>query len=246
VLDGARADLVGVDPSGRLHLVQLADEDPGRAALRALDAVRMLRTSLDILARHVGEGRVDPERSPRLLVVSPKADEELAARLEPMRDAGVLVLGLRTVKSAAGTRAYLTRLDDEAVPGAREGVAAFLRSLPSRLEPLGAALLERMERLDGELTPTGDSTTLAWRLGDEVLCRVERVGDLLQASVAPRHQPMPLGDMNDLEVLVEAALGRLVRVLGLTRGGDAVEERPSRPGVDEPILTREEIEAFRE
>ena len=103
-----------------------------------------------------------------------------------------------------------------------------------------------MERLDEELTPSADATTVVWRLGGEVLCRVERVGDLLQASVAPRHEPLPLADVGDLEKLVERALARLVRVLGLTRG-----ERPSeppRPGVPrgEPLLSAEEIQAFRE
>jgi hypothetical protein len=133
-------------------------------------------------------------------------------------------------------------------------VEAFLRALPARLEPLGAALLERMQRLDEELACTGDTTTLVWRLAGEVLVKVERVGDLLQASVAPRHEPLPLADAADLERLVERALGRLVRVLGLTRAERPPGEPqagPARPAVppprsDEPILTPEEIQAFRE
>jgi len=250
VLEGARADLVAVDPAGRLHLVQIAGEDGDKAALEVLDTLRILRANLELFVRHCGEGHVNPERAPRLVVVSLGADARLAQRLSTLADAGVSVLGLRSVKSAAGERAYLVRLDEAARPagasGAAGGVAVFLRALPARLEPLGNALVEKMERLDEELTPSADATTVVWRLGGEVLCRVERIGDLLQASVAPRHEPLPLADTGDLEKLVERALARLVRVLGLTRGERPAE--PPRTGAPrgEPLLSPEEIQAFRE
>src|SRR5262245_14381694 len=97
---GARADLAGVDPSGRLHLVLLAGEDAGGAPLGWLDALQVLRTQMDLLVRHLGEGRVNPERAPRLLVVTPIAEEKLGARLAALVDSGVSVLGLHAVKSA--------------------------------------------------------------------------------------------------------------------------------------------------
>lgn len=244
---GARADVAAVDPSGRLHLVLLAHEDPDRAALEALDALAVVRTQLELLLRHFGE-RLNPERAPRVLVVSTGSDARLSTRLAALGDTGVQVFGLRAVKSSAGERAYLVRLDAAAqTTSGASGVAAFLRALPARLETLGRALVERMERLDEELTPAGDASTLVWRLSGEVLCRVERIGDLLQASVAPRHEPLPLGDLADLEKLVEKSLARLVRVLGLSRA-----ERPANgvrggaPASDEPLLTPEEIQAFRE
>jgi hypothetical protein len=253
---GARADLAAVDPSGRLHLVLVAGEDADRAALEALDALGVLRTQLELFVRHFGEGRINPERSPRVLVVSPGTDTRLAERLAPLADAGVSVLGLRTMRSRAGERSYLVKLDTGGrTAAASTGTAAFLRGLPSRLEALGNALVERMQRLDEELTPTADATTVVWRLADEVLVRVERIGDLLQASVAPRHEPLPLGDLADLERLTEKVYARLVRVLNLTRGEEPLA--PLEPGAargdgrreaqrDEPLLTPEEIQAFRE
>ncbi len=246
---GARADLAGVDPSGRLHLVLLAGEDPDRAALEVLDALALLRAQLELLVRHFGERAVNPELAPRLLVVSASSDERLSERLAALQDAGVLVLGLRSVKSAAGERSYLVRLGQR--PGATSGAggtAAFLRALPVKLEALGHGLVERMARLDEELEPSADATTLVWRLQGEVLCRVERIGDSLQASVAPRHEPMALADEDDLEKLVERSLSRLVKLLGMTRA-----EKPAPgaanalPGArEEPLLTPEEIQAFRE
>jgi hypothetical protein len=249
---GARADLVAVDPSGRLHLVLRASEDADRAVLETLDALALVRGQLELLVRHCGEGRVNPERAPRVLVVCPGSDARLVERLCVLGDSGVLVLGLRAVKSAAGEHTYLVRLDPAARAAAGPGgVDAFLRALPGRLEPLAATLLERMQRLDEELACSGDRTTLVWRLAGEVLVKVERVGELLQASVAPQHEPLPLADFADLERLVERALGRLVRVLGLTRterppaGPPGIGKAPS-PRSDEPILTPEEIQAFRE
>jgi hypothetical protein len=251
---GARADLVAVDPSGRLHLVLRAGEDAERAALDALDALALVRGQLELLVRHCGEGRVNPERAPRVLVVCAAPDARLVERLGALGDSGVVVLGLRTVKSAAGEHAYLVRLDPAARAAAGPGgVEAFLRALPARLEALGAALLERMQRLDEELTCTGDSTTLVWRLAGEVLVKVERIGDLLQASVAPRHEPLPLADLGDLEGLLERALGRLVRVLGLNEASQPVGGAgPGKPKPlipihpEEPLLTAEEIRAFQE
>ena len=215
---GGRADIAAVDPSGRLHLVLLAGEDSDRAVLDALDALAFLRTHLELLVRHFGERRVNPERAARVFVVSPSADERLIERLAALADAGVLVLGLRTVKSAGGERSYLVRLEPRGrAPSSASGVAAFLRTLPVKLEPLGHAL-------------------------------VERIGDVLQASVAPRHEPLALADPSDLEELVEKALARLVRVLGMTRAERPASgaRAPFPGGQDEPLLTPEEIQAFRE
>jgi hypothetical protein len=243
--NGARADLAAVDPSGRLFLVLLAGDDADKTVLEALDTLGVARSQVELLVRHFGDGRVNPERSPRLLVVSAAAEARLTERLSVVADAGVSVLGLRTVKSAKGERAYLVRLDPAArVPSGTNGVTAFLRALPPRLEPLGNTLLERMQRFDEELVASGDASALVWRIAGEVLCRVERIGDVLQASVAPRHEPLPLNDHADLERVVEAAYARLVKVLGLSRGGPPAGG--PRPTPDEPILTAEEIQAFRE
>jgi hypothetical protein len=245
---GARADLAGVDPSGRLHLVQLADEDADRAALAALDLVAATRAELELLVRHLGEGRASAERAPRVLVVCPASAPRLAERLGVLADAGVLLLGLRAMKSAKGEQRYLVRLDPAGKGASGSGgVNAFLRALPARLEALGNTLVERMERLDEELVPSGDASTLVWRLGGEVLLRVERIGELLQASVAPRHEPLPLGELGELERVVSKVYAQLARLLGLARGEPAGPgPRPAPARADEPILTPEEIEAFRQ
>jgi hypothetical protein len=245
---GARADLAAVDPSGRLYLVLLANEDADKAALEALDALGAARNQLELFLRHLGDAEVSAERAPRVLLVSPSADARLAERLSVLSDAGVLVLGLRTVKSAAGERTYLVRLDPSTrAASASGGVPAFLRALPARLEPLVHALLERMQRLDEQLLVAGDASALVWRLEGEVLCRVERIGELLQASAAPRHEPLPLDSSAHLDALAERCMAHLVHALKAARTErPAPGPRPVPSPRDEPLLTDEEIQAFRE
>ena len=246
-LEGARADLAAIDPAGRIHLVLLAAEGD-RDALDVLDTLSFLRSHTDLLVRHLADRRVDPERSPRVFVISPSSDARLVERLAPLQDSGVHVLGLSAVKSSAGERSYLVRLEPAARSAPRSsGVEAFLRALPTRLEPLGRALVERMARLDEELEPSADATTIVWRLAGEVLARVERVGDVFQASVAPQHEPRGLAELADLDRLTDLALARLVQILGMTRPAPAPRPTPGPADNDrEPLLTPEEIEAFRE
>jgi len=244
---GARADLAAVDPSGRLWLVQLAGEDVDRATLAVLELLAVLTRELELVVRHLGSERVQGERAPRVIVVSPSSDARLSLRLAPLAASGVEVVGLRSVKSAGGERAYLVRLDPDGRPSvSASGVAAFLRALSVRQEPLVRALLERMERLDEELAVSGDANVLLWRLSGEVLARLERGAENLRASVAPRHEPLALGDSADVERFVEHALARLVRVLGMVRAERPADEPPRAARSDEPLLTPEEIQAFRE
>jgi len=248
---GLRADLAAADPAGRLWLVRVAGEDADQAALEALDLCARLGRELELLVRHLGPERLRAGRPPRLVIVSPSCDERLAARLAPLAASGVEVIGLRSVKSANGERAYLVRLEASGRPVASEvGVAAFLRALPARHETLVHELIERMQRLDEELSASADAGAIVWRLGGEVLARVERTGEELQASVAPHHEPLLLADEATLERFVERALARLVRVLGLGRAGEAPEPGPrvmrAAPRSDEPLLSDEELQAFRE
>jgi len=246
---GARADLALIDPAGRLHLVLLAAEEPRLATLEVLDALAVLRRDFELLARHLGSRRLTPARAPRLFVIATGADATLVERLSSLGSAGVEVFGLRAVKSAAGERSYLVRLGPAAQDaGTQGGVEAFLEALPARLAPLGREFVTRMERLDEELDVVGDSSALVWRLQGEVLCRLEQAGERLTASVAPEHASFSLALPGDLERVLERCLERLVAVLGLARGDrpDRAGPKPLAPEADEPLLTDEEIQAFRE
>jgi len=250
-----RADLAAVDALGRLVLVLVAGEDPDQAVLDALDLLAYARTNTSLLARHFGSRRSDPGLEPRVVVVDPACDERLAVRLGALSSAGVEVFGVRTLRSAAGERAYLVATGRESAAATGEGgIRAFLDALPLPLQEVGEELTQRMSRLDEELLATGDAGSLVWRLHGEVLARFACSGDHLTASVAPHHLPAAVRRSADVDGVLEEALARLVAELDPTGppgarwvDRDDFEEAdlPPRGSVsDGPILTDEEIRAF--
>jgi len=252
---GGRADLVAVDPLGRLVLVLVAGDDSERAVIDALDLLAYAEANAALLVRHLGSRRVDPGLHARAVVIDPANDERLAERLHVIASSGVEVFGVRTLKSAAGERSYLVASGTDGATGrsGEVGVQGFLQALPLPLQDMGRALAARMSRLDEELLATADRTALVWRFQGQVLARLECSGSGLTASVAPHHDPAPLRGPADVDGVLEGALARLLaecraaeRVLdGHTFG----EERPLPDrdfASDEPILTQEEIQAFRD
>ena len=183
-------------------------------------------------------------------MIDPANTVALVERLAPLAPLGVEVFGVQTIRSAAGERSYLVAREapDSIRAPAERGVEAFLQALPDPLLDLGRELAERMARLDDDLIATGDKSALVWRWNGEILVRLEHVGERLQGSVGPHHRPGPVQRADDVERLVESALGRLVQCLeghaSPAEGED--EEGAERPAGDEPLLTAEEIEAFRD
>jgi len=251
--EGGRADLAAADATGRLILVLLA-EDLDRTALEALDALSFARRHATLLAHHF-KGRVEAELEPRIVVVTPAVDERLTLRLAPLLGSGLELFGVRTLASRSGERSYLVPLEPaEASPGLARvhGEEAFLEALPSDLRGLAADALERLGRLDDELELLATRDALSWRFRGEVLVRIERAGNLLRASVSPHEERHPLDGGPALEDLLERALGRLVSLLGPRggEGGDAEGDPGTTPRAllekGEPLLSPEEIEAFRD
>ena len=242
--DGARADLAGADLGGRLILVLLADENPDRAALEVLDTCSFLRRHVATVARHLPEGAIDVELEPRTVVIDPQSSARLLHRLAPLLDAGVDLLGLQSVSSASGDRSYLVPLVPPSATS--RGIQAhaesvFLEALSPALVELGTEAVDRLSRLDRELVAVGSPDAISWRLGSEVLVRLERIGGRLQASLGPRHEPRVLGTISDLDPILEGTLARIVPTLELDEtplpGG-----REPPPVDDSRILTDEEID----
>lgn len=225
--------------------------------------------------RQAGQ-RLESELAPRLVVVTPTTDERLTQRLAPLFDCGLELYGVRTLASRAGERSYLVPLSvqaGDAVDRARSGRDAFLEALPADLVPFARAAITRIERLDDELEPAFGRETASWRLHGEVLVRIERAGSLLRASVSPHDERLLLEGDEALETLLESALERLMAILERSGGapgpGTGGPGSPGEPGgttalrlaggpedapptprallrSGEPLLTPEEIQAFRD
>jgi hypothetical protein len=185
--------------------------------------------------------------APRVLVVSPRASERLLLRLAPLTESGLELFGVKSVRSAAGERSYLVPLALPPAARGRTGAASpavFLAALSEKDRPLADQLVERMTRLDDELDLQADPSSLAWRFGGDLLLRVERDEGGLKAGVGGNGGAAPLLGLGDLDRLIEGALARLLEL-----AGDAPREpgtkAPDPRDPSAPILTAEEIEAFR-
>ncbi len=245
--DGARADLAGVDASGRLVLVQLAAEAGDRAALDALDLLGLARRCPELFARHLGSTRITARLEPRVVVILEPNDARLAERLSALAGAGLELFELRTVKSAAGERSHLL---PRAVPGyhSHEGVLPpmalerFLESLPAERRDLGRSLCERLGRLDDELRTEVGAESVGWFFQDRLLVRLEARGSRLRGAVGPRGELRDLSGTRQADELLEEALSRLVDEVGQTRPEEGAEAARHEPIA---LLTQEELDAFR-
>ena len=246
--EGARADLAGVDATGRLVLVLVAEEDLDRTALLVLDTHSFASRQTAAIVRHIGADGVDAQLPPRTLVIDAQSSERLLLRLSPLFEAGVELYGLQSIRSAAGDRSYLVPRGVRTAASVASGVDPlhpFLDALPAALSELGREVVAQISRLDRELTVAGTPSAVAWSLLDEVLVRLECTGHELVGRVGPHFEGRGIAKPSDLEPLLEGALARLARLPDLD-----VESEGSGPGDlerdDSPILTAEEIEYFRD
>lgn len=243
--DGARADLAGVDASGRLVLVQLAAESIDRAALDALDLLSLARRSPELFVRHLASDRIAPRLEPRVVVILEPDGARLAERLSPLAVAGLELFELRTVRSAAGERSHLLpranpAFQEAGAPGL--SLDRFVESLAPERQDLGRSLCERLARLDDELRTEVGMQSVAWYFQDRLLVRLEARGARLRGAVGPRGELRDLGSARAADELLEEALSRLVDEVGEGRpdaGSGAARHEPIA------LLTAEELEAFR-
>jgi hypothetical protein len=248
--DGARADLAGVDASGRLVLVQLASDDGDRAALEALDLFALARRNPELFARHLQTAKIVVRLEPRVLVIVEPADVRLAQRLASLSGAGLEVFELRSVRSAAGHSSYLLPrcpgVHDRGADAPPPSLERFLDGLPPERIDLARSLCDRLARLDDELRTEVGPEAVGWYFQDRLLVRLESRGTRLRGAVGPRGLLRDLDTDRDADELLESALSRLVEEVGHARPApDPTEAGAPRP---EPIalLTAEELDAFRE
>lgn len=268
--DGGRADLVALDSAGRLTLVLLA-QDSERAVLEVLDLLALVRAHPGLFARHLRDPRLRRELDPRLVLVSPDGDRRLADRLLPLHEHGVELFAVRTLSSAGGERAYLVPLVASATGAALDGRRpdeAFVDGLPDELRALARTAITRLARLDDELELETRRGSLVWRLRGETIVRLEHGRDGLRGLVGSDDEAWRLdgpAGATALDRLLEGALARLVALLppvrtarGPRAGGSngpasfelalpEDDEAPAPGGLaDEPLLSAEELEAFRD
>ncbi len=249
--EGGRADLVGVDPLGNLYLVLLAEGEVDRIVLDALDAYAFAERNSGLLSRHLG--RKQPAANTQVIVICLEPSQRLYERFLPLRTHGVGLYRVRTLRSASGEHSYLVPWGDSDSPSdVRGGVERFLAKLAPGKAALVQGLSDKLSRLDQSLHPEAQNGSLVWRSDGEDVVRLEAGHDGLDAFFARETQGRKLREENDLDELAEGALQRLVsRWESAAEAADSNAEETPEPSADRvpaegPILTPEEIDAFRD
>lgn len=246
---GHMARLVGLEPDGRLLLVIETDGHGDPAALAALDALSFHARHRPVLAQHFEHPGIDPDLDAHVVLLATHFSEGLLARLSSVTGDRLRCYELRSVRSSRGERSYLAPVEFGAPPPERrdpDGRRALLHALASEAAPLAQGLLRRIDRMDEalEAQPTGDG--LAWVFDGDELCALRSEGGELQARVGSAGQFVRVASEAESEVLLEEVMEHFRDLLGLVPAGSPPPGIAARLDLDAPILTEEEIAAFRE
>ncbi len=262
--ESRRADLVGVDPAGRLVLVLMVEGAGDAPILGALDGVAFCVRNRGLLGAHFESTRVDPELPPQVLLVAERFEEHLLARMLGLSGDSVRCLEVRRVTSRRGERVYLVPpVLPGPTPGAPDGSAtrALLRALSPEAASLAEDLLRRLDRVDSDLGRQADGSGVAIAFQGEPLCSLRAVHGVLQGRVGPHGPLLPLPTRSDAAQYLEEVMARFRHLLaqdslsaltprdeGLRPGAGGGEDDPILRALDPgaPILTQDEIAAFQQ
>jgi len=250
-LDGPlNADLVAIDASGRLVLVlmpgpsEAQDDLAGeRTVLGVLDALVWARCHHDLLARHLHGSHLSEDLEPRVVVVAERFGERVAARLSTLDPDGVMLLEVRSLRTAAGASTYLVDPTPNAAALANATSSTFLEGLDEDLRGQAELLLKRLGRIDEGVHMRCTGEALKWTFQELPLCALTVVGGHLEGSLPDAADPLPFGEAGSLEAFVELALARFVELSESGDDGD-LEQVELIPAEPRPLLSASELEAF--
>ncbi len=264
-LDGVPlADLV-CEAEGRLVLVLLVDGEGDGPALAALDALAAARRDGELLAAHLGLVGA-PRRPPLVLLVAERFGERLRERLCALPSDALWLLERRAVRTAQRGAQPLVRLvpsSAAAPPGGGDGgvgaaearvdpqaSARFLAQLPPGPARLGRELIERIARIDPELEPevrrVSDREQLWWSFRGRSLCGLAVRDGRLEGRLPGSPVPHGIHSAGGIDTFLEWVLSCHLELLDTFADHGPVGEVELVPPRREPLLTPEELEAFRE
>lgn len=251
-------ELVAVDGDGRLMLASRVGANASEAALLALDALAFARANLPLLARHYGGAGLDPGQAPLLVLLAERFDPALLARLAAIDPAQLACLEIRRITSRERAESYLMpiALGPSAAlekPAAR--TADFLEHLDLELRPVGEALLQRLARIDEDLSSSSSGRQMRFALEGEPICTLHAQAKAVEARVVPGGGAFRIASRSDADAFLEAVLERTLELFEPNErkgpvlapaGADAGRRAAFDPLMPSgAILTPEEIEAFR-
>src|SRR5204863_7532884 len=162
--EGRSIDWVGIDPSGRVVFALHCDGSGEEGVIAALDALVFFERNRAVLGQHLRSPRARASLAPTIALIADSFSELLLARLCGLGSASLRLLELRQLSSARGERAYLVPVAPSFgrnAPPAPRGPEAFLSALSEAKRPLGELLVNRIGRIDDQLTTSAGEHSLS-------------------------------------------------------------------------------------
>jgi hypothetical protein len=242
--EGRRADLVLLDDSGRALIVLVVDGRSDDTVLAAIDALAFARQNGDALARP--SRPLSPrEISARVALVAESFSARVLESLSVLPEAELLLLETRKLASETGSRTRLVRVEPMLARTVSPAVSreSFLATIPEFLRGTADLLLRRLARVDAELEFSFAEGAVEMRCGERELCVLEVHDGALRGEIPALDRRIPIRGMDDADLLLDEVLREHLHDLAPI---PLVRAPMSPRRSEEPLLSPEEIAAFRE
>lgn len=242
-----RADLLALDAAGRPVIVLIVDGRGDDTVLAAVNAVAYARQNAGALAQPLREEAARATGA-RVALIAESFSARALESLGLLPESELLLFEARRVDSAAGTHARLSRVvlpsprREEEPPMARED---FLARIGETRRGTADVLLRRLERVDAGIQASFEEDRASFDLEGRELCRLEIEQGALQGAIPALKQRLPIHGPDDADAFLDEVLREHILLLG-EGWGTPSPPAPARPPAEEPLLTAEEIAAFRD
>lgn len=249
VEDGPEVHLVCLDPAGRLFLVSFVEGGAQETVMLALDTLAFVRRHAGPLARHVGP-EADARQVPCVVLVAEHFADRACMRLASIvADPGRLLMlyELRVMESERGGQtAWFAPVPglNRAQPGAAS-VASFLEELSAEGRSATERFLDALENVDPEMHVEARRDRLTWHLGTSEIGTLTARGKTLHFK-APGGVTRRMLLEEDARSALDDVMARVVDALSAEDDPDLPAGPPPPIRREEPLLTPEELEAFRD
>lgn len=240
-----RADLLALDAAGRPVIVLLVDGRGDDTVLAAVNAVAFARHSSDALAQPRRE-EPRPAIAGRVALVAESYSSRTLEGLGLLPEDELLLFEARRVESASGSQIRLARVRpssparEEGPPPARED---FLARVAEARRGTADVLLKRLARVDAGIEGSFEEGQASFACEGREICRLDVEEGALQGSIPALKRRLPIHGPDDVDAFLDEVLREHILLLG--EGWGTPPPAAARPA-EEPILTAEEIAAFRD
>ncbi|MBJ76916.1 MAG: hypothetical protein CMJ98_07860 [Planctomycetes bacterium] len=238
-------DLVGFDGAGRTILTLLVNGDEDSLALQALDTLAWVNTYQDLLASHLGQSGQSAAESPLVVLIADTFEPRQVERMGPLIPASIALLQRCRLESERSSGMYLQAIVVEA-PEAEDTQEMFLTSLAEIPQQWARDLIERFDRMDGDVECRASGELLGWRYRGLPLCSVRPTEGGLEGQISGSETETIITEEGHLETFVDEVLKLYLEAFEQAGADDPdlprVELRPTGP---QPHLSAEELKAFR-